>query len=149
MNADLINAEYKEAIAQLIELHGGIHRVPRSDLDDASERLRARFALLINSDTKPEAVMRNYSISSHIAAEFADLGPIQRSPKRSDRWKAIMAWLDANVGRQTNAYELAEIGGISASSARQMINDRVDLFQRIKKGVYEIRSREQDRAAGK
>jgi hypothetical protein len=44
---------------------------------------------------------------------------------------------------------LVEVSGLSAPTVRKFIGDRVDLFRKLKRGVWEVRDPKADRAAAK
>lgn len=143
---ETINAEYKQAFQDLSERFGGHHAIPAKEIDKISERLRARFVLLANQGENPKTLLRKYGISADIALAVADIDSldVERQLRRADKWKVINAWCADNIGYQTSAREVAQVGGFSEATAIKFIGDRVDLFKKIRKGIYEIRSRESE-----
>lgn len=80
------------------------------------------------------------------------LAAAHRSPDsvtRADLYGDIIDWCASNVFGQVTIPLLVEVSGLSAPSVRKFIGDRVDLFRKLKRGVWEVRDPKADRAAAK
>jgi len=80
------------------------------------------------------------------------LATAHRSPDsvtRADLYDDIIQWCNNNVFEEATIPLLVEVSGLSAPSVRKFIGDRVDLFRKLKRGVWEVRDPKTDRAASK
>jgi len=80
------------------------------------------------------------------------LATAHRSPDsvtRADLYGDIIDWCANNVFGEATIPLLVEVSGLSAPSVRKFIGDRVDLFRKLKRGVWEVRDPKADRAAAK
>jgi hypothetical protein len=62
------------------------------------------------------------------------------------KYELMERWCVMNVGAEISAYSLAEDFDMSPPTTRKFINERVDLFRKIRAGVWLVRDREKDRA---
>lgn len=69
--------------------------------------------------------------------------------KRADKYEAIYAWAAERIFEQVSPKQIMEIGNISYPTALKLIENRPDIFRKIKNGVYEIRDPQADRKAVK
>jgi hypothetical protein len=80
------------------------------------------------------------------------LATAHRSPDsvtRADLYGDIIDWCANNVFGEVTIPLLVEVSGLSAPSVRKFISDRVDLFRKLKRGVWEVRDPKADRASAK
>ena len=80
------------------------------------------------------------------------LAAAHRSPDsvtRADLYGDILEWCSKNVFEEVTIPALVEISGLSAPTVRKFIGDRVDVFRKIGRGVWEVRDPKSDRAADK
>jgi hypothetical protein len=80
------------------------------------------------------------------------LATAHRSPDnvtRADLYADIIEWCSKNVFAEATIPVLVEVSGLSAPSVRKFIGDRVDLFRKLRRGVWEVRDPKADRAAAK
>jgi hypothetical protein len=69
--------------------------------------------------------------------------------KRADKYRRLLEWADAHTLEQISVGELTDIGELSYPTALKFVNDRVDLFRKIKRGVYEVRDVKSERLSGR
>lgn len=144
------NCNYKEAVERLEQKFA--KDMPKELVHDRSEVLRATYILLNNKDgINPVTLLRRYMIAEGIIKLVVGDGTVteasERKVKYVDRYKAIIDWCKDHAYEQVTTYQIAEIGNVSYPSALKFINDRVDLFRKIKRGTYEIRDPKAERAA--
>lgn len=63
--------------------------------------------------------------------------------------EAILEWCKSNVFELVSVRHLTDIGGISQSSVRALIQERPDIFKKTDGRVYEIRDPKADREIDK
>lgn len=146
-----IDNDYKKAMRDLIDRYGDFTLVPREERDILCERHRARIILSMNEGEDVAKTLRFYSIIGSVIAEFVSEDALlgERRVKRADKYQAIIDWCHDHPYEQTTANDVAEIGGVSYPTALKFINDRVDLFKKVKRGVYEVRNVKEERAAAR
>lgn len=145
-----IDNEYREGVKALMSKYGNCALwgdAPRDEVLYVTEKSRARYVLLTNPGD-PHALRRN-GIPARIIEELG--GEAIHTPKqrRSDKYQAIYDWCDENVMVQVTPNQLAEIGDISYPTALKVIEDRPDLFRKVKRGLYEVRDPKAEREADK
>ena len=145
-------AKYDKELDLLFEKHGDASSVPPDEWRIVSERLRAVYCISANPDTPVHSVFKTYSIDSRVWPEFIDdlsvMAP-ERRVTRSEKINTLLKWASENVGEQVNLENLMEIGGIAYSMAKKIVEDRPDVFRKVKRGLFEIRDPEADRRADK
>ena len=67
---------------------------------------------------------------------------------KSDSYGIIEKWCKNNPNTQTTVYEICEICEMTAPTVRKFMTDRVDLFRKISRGLYETRDPQNDRLKG-
>lgn len=126
----------------------GRFEVPLSEIAVLSERVRAIEILALNNgEPGQDKILRQYAIPETIIKEMeidSANGTIKK--KRVDKAKTVTSWLKENVGAQITGQQLAEIGEFSYTHAMKMISDNVGIFSKIKRGLYEVRDPEAERA---
>jgi hypothetical protein len=62
-------------------------------------------------------------------------------PKKKMDWayKDMVDWCYQNAGEEISAYSLADQFGFTPPTTRKFINDRVDLFKKVRHGFWIIR----------
>jgi hypothetical protein len=146
-----IEADYKTTLAELISEYGEASSVPPEQQYIASERLRAGYCVISNSSTNLMEVFKQYSIDRRVWNFFVDDVPedgqvFGRRQKRTDKYQSIVDWTKEHLFEQITPNSIMEVGEISYPTALKFINDRPDLFRKIKRGVYEVRDPQADRA---
>lgn len=139
--------DYKQAVSVLEAGLGG--SLPAELVNDRPEVLRAAYILTQHRDEpNPVKLLRRYMVAERIIRLCLADGAVEveRTVKRVDKYRAITDWCNAHVYEQVTPVQVAEIGGVSYPTALKFINDRVDLFRRVKRGVYEIRDVRAERA---
>lgn len=114
-----------------------------------SETERARWVLWTVHRTDPYGpcdtemlkTLRAYNVQRDVIIHVGGQEPPapETKARRSDKYQAIISWVEQNHRVQVTANEVAEAGSISYPTALKFIKDRPDLFYRIKKGLYEVR----------
>ena len=142
--------DYQQEIADLIAQHGSKHNIPRECLSTLSETLRAHHVLQVNPEANPATVLRQYGVTASVIERIIGDNTYTYQPRkrRADKYQAIIDWCNDHALEQTSAEAIAEIGDVSYATALKFINDRVDLFRKIKRGTYEVRDVKADRASG-
>jgi hypothetical protein len=74
---------------------------------------------------------------------------IERKLSRADKQAKVLNWAAANVGEKVDLTKLMEIGDIAYSMAKKIVEDRPDIFWKIKRGNFEVRDPAADRKADK
>jgi len=69
--------------------------------------------------------------------------------KRADKYEAIYTWAAERIFEQVSPKDIMEVGGISYPTALKLIENRPDIFRKVKNGVYEIRDPHEDRKLAK
>lgn len=154
MKVDVRLAEetYKADIAKLIDEYGDASSVPADDQRVASEKLRAAYCICANPDTPVAQVFKVYSIDSRVWDLFVENPEemkIERKLSRAEKQAKVLNWAAANVGSKVDLTKLMEIGDIAYSMAKKIVEDRPDIFWKVKRGEFEVRNPEADRKADK
>lgn len=145
---EAINRDYKREVEDLFAAYGGPSAIPKDIWDLCSETARARFILHTHPDADVQ-LLRQYGVPNILIERFVGDSALERKSRRADKYKAMLAWCQQNVDVQVTPDELADIGDVSRTTALKFMQDRVDLFRKIKRGLYEVRDRDQERAADK
>lgn len=70
-----------------------------------------------------------------------------RTPvKRVEKYQSIIDWTQEHLYEQVTPQDIMDIGDISYPTALKFIGDRPDIFRKIKRGLYELRDPQADRA---
>jgi hypothetical protein len=110
-----------------------------------SEIARAKWVMFINKEaTDFTKVLRSYGVSDEIIIFLTGSSPstTEKKPKRKEKYYEIIEWCKTNHLQQVSIKKIAEIGKISYPTALKFANDRPDLFQKIKRGLYEVKNPE-------
>jgi len=73
-----------------------------------------------------------------------------RSPDsitRDDQYQDILNWCKSNLFAEVTLQQLQEISGLSAPTVRKFIESRMDVFRKLRRGVWEVRDPKADREA--
>ncbi len=65
--------------------------------------------------------------------------------KRDNKYKQMIDWCYANAGEEISAYSLAEMFNMTPPTTRKFINDRIDLFRKVRRGFWVIRDVQKER----
>lgn len=106
------------------------------------ELLRAKWAIWYSRHDSIPTAVRKYGIPQEMFRTLVgtEVATPQKRQKRTDKYESIKQWCLENHLVQVNVNQVAEIGGVSYPTALKFINDRPDLFYKIKRGVYEVRN---------
>lgn len=134
-----INSAYKIAVANDPDRR-----------DYYSEVARARFILLGNPTDNPVTILqRNLVPHNVITAVTGEQPTVAKRERRADKYKKLTDWCKDHHAEQVTVAQIAEIGDLSYPTALKFVNDRPDMFYKIKRGLYEARNPEIMRAAEK
>jgi hypothetical protein len=147
----LNEATYKHNYATLILQYGGATNIPKEAAWTLSEQLRAHYIMASNPEANPATILRQYGVPAGIIEKIVGEAPVdhQRRQKRSDKYQSMIDWCLDHPLEQTSVDALSEIGGVSYPTALKFINDRIDLFRKVKRGIYEVRDVKTERASVK
>jgi hypothetical protein len=151
MNYDLARAlqEHKEAWEQLIEDHSG--NPTAALLDDRAfiigETLRAAYVLDANAGTDLGSILQHYAVDRRVQAVVLGREPEENKPRkrREDPVSLILEWSKTQVEQLVSTAQIAEAGGVSRSTALNIIDKRPDVFIKRSRGQYEVRDPQKDR----
>ncbi len=152
VNLELARETYRADMASLIAEYGNASNVPADDQRVAAEKLRAAYAIDANPDTPIPQVFRVYTIDSRVWDLFVENPEemkTERKLSRADKQAKVLNWAAANVGAKVDLTKLMEIGDIAYSMAKKIVEDRPDVFWKVKRGEFEVRDPEADRKADK
>lgn len=138
---------YKEWLGDIDSLVGE-ERSKR--IAEASERQRALWVVQATQGKMPlSKAMSLYMVRQDVAKEILEKYDVDDSGNasrpRKEKYSAIKEWCNENVGVQTTAKQIAEIGEISYPTALKYISDHPDVFWKVVRGVYEVRDPAADR----
>lgn len=142
---------YKEEMELLAEEHGNYSSIPADERFITGEKLRAGYCLMANPSLNPMEVFKQYSVDRRVWSFYIDEVPEEaqlfgKRQKRTDKYQSIIDWTKEHLFEQITPNSIMEIGEISYPTALKFINDRPDLFRKIKRGLYEVRDPQADRA---
>jgi hypothetical protein len=152
VDLELARETYRADMASLIAEYGSASNVPGDDQRVAAEKLRAAYAIDANPEMPVPQVFRIYTIDSRVWNLFVENPEemkIERKLSRADKQAKVLNWAAANVGEKVDLTKLMEIGDIAYSMAKKIVEDRPDIFWKIKRGNFEVRDPEADRKADK
>ena len=145
---------HKSRCAVLERTYGSLFDVPPSEMWNLREIMRAEHVAQLHQRlfaSQPlHKVLREYGISAIIIEDMTGMSPVvEPRVKRSDKYKAIIAWCQENPGKTTTTKEVAEVGDMSVQTATVFMKDRLDYFKKVKRGEYIIRNPAAERAGDK
>lgn len=134
-----IDTRYKSAFHAAAAEYGSPWKIPPEVAHELSERMRAEHVIAIHGKADPQ-VLRSYSIAGSIIEELCGEAPTLEM-KRSYRQRkgAVETWCVEHAGTTVTPAVIATIGEFSEPTARTFINDRPDLFTKVKRGHYLVR----------
>jgi hypothetical protein len=129
--ATTINAEHKKLCLEKPE-----------NIVEHQELLRAKWAIWYSRHESIQSAKGKYSISAEMFKKLVgeSVSESQKRQKRTDKYETVKQWCLENHLVQVDVNTIAEIGDFSYPTALKFINDRPDLFYKIKRGVYEVRN---------
>lgn len=141
------NLEYQDAYQALADEYGSFTAVPIDKHRYISEIYRGKLLLARYPEEEPTGLMNKYNFSNNIielltGSNYA--GPAPKA-KRTSKYSKIEDWCANNVGAETTIYQIAEVGEVSYPTANNFVKARVDLFHKVKKGLYIVRDPKADR----
>jgi len=68
---------------------------------------------------------------------------------RAEKQQKVLNWAADNVGAEVTLEKLMEVGDIAYSMAKKIVENRPDLFWKIKRGLFSVRDPKADREAEK
>lgn len=151
MSYDEARQMSKRDWAEAAEEHGDVFLIPKQLKEKLAERDRARMCAVTNPSWSVKELVSYYSIDQRVAAEIFGVDQVvpDKKVRRSEKYGAVYTWCQENVLAQVSPNQIAEIGEISYPTALKLINDRPDIFRKIKRGLFEVRDPKADREAEK
>jgi len=115
-----------------------------------SEIQRARYAREAGQRQgwSDKQIISYYSIDRSVIPEVfgeVSLALEERRKRRVDYRKLILDWCKEHVYEEVTIQQVAEVGCVSAATARKFVEDRGDVFKRLGRGRWEVRDAEADR----
>jgi hypothetical protein len=149
-----IDSFYKTEFAKLVEEYGCASSVPNEARHIVSEKARALYAIHANVGKDIAEVLRQYSVDyrvwgSLIGEQISQEELTARKQKRSDKYAVVTAYCGNHIFEQVTTQQIADIGGFSYPTALKFIEDRPDVFRKLKRGLFEIRDPKSDRSKEK
>lgn len=137
---------------ELQKKYGTVFRAPYEERSLVSERLRAAHCIATNPDVPIRQTLRHYAVDQRVwphflddAEEFVEGRKLSRAEKQS----LALDWASNNVGKQVTLDEIIKECDVSYSMAKKLTEDRLDVFRKVKRGLFEIRDPRADREADK
>jgi hypothetical protein len=144
-----IDTWFKAELAFLAQQHGGYSAVPKQQEAHLAELMRAKYVLSRHPDEPPALALRRYQVMPDVIRELTGELPADmptKKPKRTEKYEAIISWCKENAGTEVTLYEVAEVGGVSYTTATKFAADRPDLLLKVKRGIYVLRNPDHERA---
>lgn len=144
--------EYKSRVTKLIEEYDNPSDVPRDEQFHASEKLRAAYSIHANPGVPVAQVLKQYAIDHRVWPYFTDDSTDSKPYKRlsrAEKLDSVIKWAAGNVGKQITLQALIEQSDVAYSMAKKIVDDRPDVFRKVKRGLFEIRDPKADRQADK
>lgn len=129
--AEIVNSEHKNLFFK-----------NPNQVFEHQELLRTKWAIWYSRHESVNSAVRKYGLSQELFKQLVgEAVPVQpKKQKRIDKYDTIKQWCLENHLVQVNVNQIAEIGEFSYVTALKFINDRPDLFYKIKRGLYEVRN---------
>ena len=152
-----VNIEAEKAICaaaygELEKKYGTVLRAPYEERSLVSERLRAAHCIAINPDVPIRQTLRHYAVDQRVWPHFlndADEAVEGKKLSRAEKQSLALQWASSNVGKQVSLDDLIKECDVSYSMAKKLTEDRLDVFRKVKRGLFEIRDPKADREADK
>lgn len=142
MNPD---ERFRKAFAAATKKYGGHHLIPKDELTQMGERMRAEH--IVERFGRDPKVLSTYGVPTSIIKDLCGTEPqVERKVKIADKKKAALAWAADNVGATVTAAVIAEIGDFSVSTATSLLKEHLDVFRPVKRGFYLIVDPAEERA---
>lgn len=144
----------QEKYEALLEKYGNYTNIPFDETFLINEELRALYCFNASPNLSKIEALKHYSIDRRIWNLFIegiteDHLAISKKPKRTDKYDSIIEWTEEHLFEQITPQTIMEVGEISYPTAIKFINDRPDIFRKVKRGLYEVRDPKADRKAEK
>jgi hypothetical protein len=130
-------ARYRAHITRLTTTYGGIHKIPKSHLSEASERLRAENVVAIaqRDGLNVTKTLRAYFVSQSL---IADLGFSTEVPQAKRGQRALEEFVEKHPGVTVTVEELATVGGCTPATVRQFIRTHRSSFTKASTNVWQV-----------
>jgi hypothetical protein len=144
-----ITTLHRQRVEELVDIYGSVFDIPKDEMHLLHETTRARYVLMAHPDGGAN-VLKQYGVAMSVIADLTneDVNS-ERRVRRVDKYRAMLEWCKSNVDVQVTPDEMAAIGDVSRATALKFIQDRVDLFRKVKRGLYEVRDPDVERAVEK
>lgn len=143
MNLDYLNLPEPLFIEHVSTEFKNSMKTDRQNERKHSEVVRAKWALFINKDSaEPRKILRAYGVSDEIIKHLTGDEPLvfEKKPRIKEKYSEIIEWCKENHLAQTTVKKISDVGSVSYPTALKFMNDRPDLFYKIKRGLYEVRN---------
>lgn len=142
--------QYKETINRLYREYGSWNGIPRDLWREASEVNRLHHTINAHEGKVTPQILSQYMFSESIIAKVSpDFSGFEPKQKRSDKYVKAYEWLDSNPGSVVTTAQFAEISELSYTTVLKFIDNNPQYFRKVKRGAYEIRDPQSERAAEK
>lgn len=141
-----IDSQFKDSYSSALKKYGSHHLIPKDELLLMGERHRAE-CVFITTGERSSSALRGYSISNRVIEELCGSDSVdpERKMRNADKRKAVMQWMNDNVGSVVTVSDVAEAGQFSEATARKFMNEHITYFLKVSKGSYEVRDPQVDR----
>jgi hypothetical protein len=129
--ATTVNAQHKKLCAD-----------DPTKIFEHQELLRTKWAIWYSRHDSIQQAVRRYGLSQELFKKLVgeEIKNPDKRHKRKDKYETVKQWCLDNHLVQTTVQKIAEIGEFSYPTALKFINDRPDLFYKIKRNLYEVRN---------
>lgn len=138
---------------ELLEEYGDYSSIPYDEVHLINEELRAVYCFSTSPTMPTMEVLKYYNIDRRIwnrfLDNFTDDTRIVAKKKRTDKYQSIIDWTKDHLFEQVTPQTIMDLADISYPTALKFINDRPDIFRKVKRGLYEVRDPQSDRKADK
>jgi hypothetical protein len=138
----VFNADEVTFAATINAQHKQLCKDDPKNISAHQELLRAKWAIWYSRHESVQSAPKKYGIAPDMFKKLVgeSVPEPQKRQKRTDKYENVKQWCLENHLVQVNVNQIAEIGDFSYPTALKFINDRPDLFFKIKRGVYEVRN---------
>ena len=160
LNNQWINSWYKEQYQKLADIYcNGELSMVRKNIPDESNYLaeyyRALNCIIISGfdDLSKYAILD--SVLKDVIHDLKSTGATvelpdrERESNRKQKYNQVVSWCKENAGKEVKVKDVADLVEWSYPTANNFVQDRLDLFTRVSRGVYILRNPDQERAKEK
>lgn len=149
LTATEVDQQFKTEFAALVAKYGDPWAIPVEERHLVSERMRAMHVVAAHGKADPN-ILRGYSVPSSIIEDLCGEAPVIETKRTyRQRKQAVERWCAEHIDTTITPSVIADVGGFSEATARTFINERPDLFTKVKRGYYIVRDPASERAKDK